>query len=191
MYRAPGHDRPGRPARWLAAFAAALVLVLALTSCGSSEPTEGDRFVACDLLRRADVQEILDGPVVAPAASNGGATDRLAGRSGCAWSTTDHAKAVLIELVRTHDMAGQVRRTGFSAEARFDAAKSQYPSAGQREGLGDEAIYIEEAATLHLLEGDSYVIFEVAITPPANAEPAAVELARRAVIRLRQVDRAD
>jgi hypothetical protein len=44
---------------------------------------------------------------------------------------------------------------------------------------------------MHLLHGESYVTVEVASTPPSTAHPAALELARRAVARLEQVDRAN
>lgn len=168
---------------------------LALCSVAFGACAEADErpdvMAACELLAPAEVAEILQGPVAAPVASRSSATDALAGRSGCAWATTDDAKAVLVQLVRTSDMADEVRRTGFSAAARFDAARGQHPDAREVPGVGDKAIYVEEAATLHVLVGRSYLTFEVAATPPSGVEALAVGLARQAVARLARSGQAD
>ncbi|MBW3557732.1 MAG: hypothetical protein KY454_12445 [Actinobacteria bacterium] len=169
------------------------VLVLAglvQSGCGDAEG-QPRRLAACQLLAKTEVEQILQGPVAGPAASQSSATDALAGRSGCAWATHDDSKAVLVELVRTTDMADEVRRTGFSAGARFDAVLGQYPNAKEEPGLGDRAIYVEETATLHVLVGRSYVTLEVAATPPPQVERMAVALAGRAVVRLRRPGQAD
>lgn len=171
--------------------AAALGAVLLGGACGSSDAPVPVRTSACDLIARGDVAAALGGAVDPPTASDESATDELAGRSGCAWSTADHGKAVLVELVRTADMAVQVRRTGFSAAARYEAAASGAPAAEAVSGVGDRAFWVDEMAELHMLVGGSYLTFEVATTPPADAEPTAVTLAQLAVARLRHIDRAD
>lgn len=164
---------------------------LAIAGCATSDAGTPERLTACELLNRAQVSEILGGPVGRPAASRGNATDALAGRSGCAWATLDDDAAVLVELVRTADMADEVRRTGFSAAARFDAARGQHPQASDQAGLGDRAIYVEETAELHVLAGRSYLTFEVAARPPERGRALAVALASRAVARLQRGDQAD
>ena len=136
-----------------------------------------------------EVEEVLDGPVDEPASAEA-ATDQLAGRSGCAWTRLDDERAVLVELVRTEDMATSVRRTGFSASARFGAVRSQFPDAEALE-LGDRAIYVEAEGTLHVLVDGSYLTIEVAARPPSLVPGLAEDLGRRAVARLRQADGAD
>lgn len=123
-------------------------------------------------------------------ASAEAATDRLAGRSGCAWSRTDDTRAVLVELVRTADMAASVRRTGFSASARFSAARTEFPNADSVD-LADRALYVEEEATLHLLADGSYLTVEVAAQPPSTIRRLAEDLGREAVARLREAGEAD
>lgn len=164
---------------------------VAAASCGSSDATEDRRVAACDVLTRRDVGAVLEAEVAPPTASARNATDALAGRSGCAWSTSDGTKAVLVELVRTADMAAQVRRTGFSAAARFDAAQNEHPDAEEPEGPWQRGLYVEESATFHVLAHRSYLTFEVAVTPPSLARPIALELATRSVRRLEQTDEAD
>lgn len=169
----------------------ALLAALLVGACDPGEVPAPDRTTACEILDGRDVAAALEGPVGPPAASAEAATDSLAGRSGCAWSRSDGTRAVLVELVRTGDMSSSVRRTGFSAAARFHAVESEHPEPGAAEAVGDEAVYVEEAATLHVLVGRSYVTFEVAATPPSAIRPAAVALATRAVPRLRRSEGAD
>lgn len=169
----------------------AMVMVGGIVQTGCADAGgQPSRIAACELLGRAEVAEILEGAVAEPAASQSSATDALAGRSGCAWATQDDTKAVLVELVRTGDMADEVRRTGFSASARFDAARGQHPDAKQH-AVGDKAMYVPETATLHVLVGRSYLTFEVAASPPSQVESMAVALATRAIARLRGSGRAD
>ena len=122
----------------------------------------------------------------APSGTSDAATDQLAGRSGCAWSSRDGEKAVLVELVRTRDMSRSVRRTGFSATARYRAATDDHPDGERVDDLGDRALYVDEASKLWVLEGDDLAIFEVAVTPTSGARPIALSLAREAVARLHQ-----
>lgn len=140
---------------------------------------------------RSEVARILDRRIDAPAESSGAATDDLAGRSGCAWSSADARMAVLVELVRTDDMATSVRRTGFSAAARFAAVRNEHPDADAPSIDGAEVIYVEESASLHVLAGRSYVTIEVAATPPSIVRTIAVDLGTSAVARLSQADAAD
>jgi hypothetical protein len=167
-----------------------LVLV-GLSGCGSSKPPPPDRLTACEVVQRAEVAAILGRPVAPPDESSGAATDTLAGRSGCAWSSQDERMAVLIELVRTGDMSSSVRRTGFSAAARFEAVRHEHPDAHTPEVAGSHAVYVEEGAALHVLTGRSYLTIEVAATPPGVVQPIAIDLARRAVSRLQEADGAD
>lgn len=169
----------------------AVVAMLLLGSCRASEPRPEDRFTACDLISRAEMARILERPVTKPAESADAATDTLAGRSGCAWSSVDEQRAVLIELVRTKDMSSSVRRTGFSAAARFEALRGDHPDAPAPEVPGARTIYVETAASLHVLAGSNYLTIEVAATPPTTVQPIAVSLARAAVARLRRAERAD
>ena len=162
---------------------------LGAASCGSDEPPVPDRLTACEVVTRAEVADVLGGPVDDPEGAEA-ATDVLAGRSGCAWSRSDDSRAVLIELVRTRDMAASVRRTGFSAAARFGAVRHEHPDA-ERVDVGDEALFVETEGTLHVLADGSYLTFEVAATPTSVIEGLAEALARRGVARLRQDDRAD
>lgn len=165
-------------------------MTTALTgACADDEGPMADRLSACEVLPRADVEDVLQGPVDEPATAEA-ATDSLAGRSGCAWTRSDDSRAVLVELVRTRDMAASVRRTGFSASARFGAARNQFPEATEVE-LGDRAMFVESEATLHVLADGSYVTVEVAARPTADIPELAEELGRRAVARLRRSDRAD
>ncbi len=171
--------------------AAATLVVAGMVQMGCADAgRQPRRMAACELLGETEVAEVLQGAVSEPAASQSSATDALAGRSGCAWATKDDTKAVLVELVRTSDMADEVRRTGFSASARFDAARGQHPAA-KEQAVGDRAIYVPETATLHVLVGRSYVTFEVAASPPSQIEDMAVALATRAVARLRGSGQAD
>jgi hypothetical protein len=171
--------------------AAAVAVAFVGAGCGSSDAPAPVRTSACELIARGDVAAALGGPVDPPTASDDSATDDLAGRSGCAFSTSDHGKAVLIELVRTVDMAAQVRRTGFSAAARYEAAASSAPSTVPVTGVGDRAFWVDELATLHVLAGGSYVTFEVATRPPADSEPTSLSLALLSFARVRLIDRAD
>jgi hypothetical protein len=177
----------------------ALAFTTAATACGQAHGQgHGDgavrrRVTACDTLGRDDVAAALGSPVGPPDAADDQGADALAGRSGCAWSTGDDERAVLVELVRTGDMSTSVRRTGFSARARFAAARSRHPDAVDVDlgGAGGDAVWVEEAATLHVLVRDCYLTFEVAVPDPAAAEATAVELAVRAVRRLGERARAD
>lgn len=170
---------------------AGVAVALIAVACGRATPPERERVIACEILHRRDVARVLGGPVHEPATSADAATDTLAGRSGCAWSRRDGSRAVLVELVRTRDMSSSVRRTGFSAAARFGAVAEEHPDAERVTDVGDRALYVEPAATLHVLVGSSYVTFEVAATPPSEIRPAAVRLARQAVVRLQQLDAPD
>lgn len=163
------------------------------TACSSEKTPPPERLTACGLLTRPQVATALGGPVIEPGRAEA-ATDTLAGRSGCAWSLADGSRAVLVELVRTNDMSSSVRRTGFSAAARFNAVVTDHDAdeSTLREGrVGDRSIYVEEHATLHVLSGRSYLTFEVAATPPSAVRPIAFELATRAIDHLRRVDPAD
>ena len=162
---------------------------LATAGCAKAEPAEPDRLTACEVLPRSDVEQVLGGPLDEPASAEA-ATDRLAGRSGCAWSRSDDSRAVLVELVRTADMAASVRRTGFSASARFGAVRAEFPDA-ETVDLGDRALYVEEHGALHVLVEGSYVTIEVAAVPTSAIPDLAGDLGRRAVARLREVARAD
>ncbi|HEX7169147.1 MAG TPA: hypothetical protein VF230_19370 [Acidimicrobiales bacterium] len=162
--------------------AVAVVLALLATAACDRDQNDPEPIAACDLLTRGETRDVLGGEVNAPESTQGGA-DALAGRSGCAWSTADGRKAILVELVRTADMSDSVRRTGFSASARFDAARSRHPDAAPV-AIGDDAIWVEESARLHVLAGDDYLTAEVAVPRPADARPIAAEFARRAVVRL-------
>lgn len=164
-------------------------VALALAACAGDEPTEPERLTACAVLPRAAVERVIGGPLDEPASAEA-ATDLLAGRSGCAWSRTDDDRAVLVELVRTADMAASVRRTGFSASARFGAVRAEFPDA-EPVDLGDRAIYVEEEATLHVLVAGSYVTVEVAARPPSTIRALAEDLGREAVARLREAGKAD
>ena len=175
--------------RRLAGVAVLVIVVgglVAASSCRSSpEPSDvaGERLTACELTTRSEVAEALGGEVSPPEAADGAANDTLAGRSGCAWSRRDGSGAVLVELVRTSDMAAAVRRTGFSAAARFAAARSRAEERATVE-VGDQSFWVEDEATLHVLTDRSYVVFEVAVSPTARAQPIAVALARAAVTRI-------
>ena len=158
-------------------------------ACAADEPPEPDRLTACEVLPPETVARVIGGPLDEPASAEA-ATDLLAGRSGCAWSRTDDERAVLVELVRTADMAASVRRTGFSASARFDAVRTEFPDADVVE-LGDRTIYVEEEATLHVLVAGSYVTVEVAARPPSAIRELAEDLGREAVARLREAGKAD
>jgi hypothetical protein len=162
------------------------VAVLALGACGSGEPPAAERLTACEVVTAAEVSEAIGAPVEAPTGTSEAATDQLAGRSGCAWSSRDGERAVLVELVRTKDMSRSVRRTGFSATARYRAATTDHPDGEVVRGLGDRALYVTEASKLWVLAGDDLVIFEVAVTPTSGAEAMAEALARDAVVRLHQ-----
>ena len=159
-------------------------------ACADDEPALPDRLTACEVLPREVVEDVLEGPVDEPAEA-AAATDTLAGRSGCAWTRTDDERAVLVELVRTRDMAASVRRTGFSASARFGAARSQFPDADAVDDLGDRSMFVTEEDTLHVLVDGSYLTIEVAARPTSAARELAEDLGARAVDRLRRADRAD
>jgi hypothetical protein len=174
------------PLRFLAG-PIAVVAVLVGGGCGSSEPQVPDRLTACEAVSAEEVARALDRPVRPPSESADAATDQLAGRSGCAWSSRDDTMAVLVELVRTGDMARSVRRTGFSAAARFQAAETEHPE-GVAVDLGDRSLFVEELSKLWVVEGDDLVTFEVAVTPTSGARAVAVDLGSRAVRRLQQAD---
>jgi len=162
---------------------------LATAACAGDDPAEPDRLTACEVLPSETVERVIGGPLDEPASAEA-ASDLLAGRSGCAWSRTDDERAVLVELVRTADMAASVRRTGFSASARFGAVRTEFPDAVAVE-LGDRAIYVDEDATLHVLVDGSYVTVEVAARPPSTVRELAEHLGREAVARLREAGKAD
>jgi hypothetical protein len=163
-----------------------LLGLLAGAACGSTgAASEADPGItACGLFSPTAVAQVLGAPVDPPIPSAGGGTDALAGRSGCAWATTDGAKAVLVQLVRTEDMSDQVRRTGFSAEARFAAAAKRHPDEARASASSTTDFFVEEEATLHLLHADSYLTIEVATVPPETAEPTARALAEQAIRKL-------
>jgi len=160
-------------------------MVMTTAACnGGDQPAEPRRVTACDVLTEDDVTAVLGAPVGAPDATVDEGADALAGRSGCAWATGDDTKAALVELVRTRDISTSVRRTGFSARSRFAAVRSRHPDGVTVHGAGDDAIWVEEVATLHVLADDDYLTFEVAVPDPAAAEETARGLAVRAVRRL-------
>lgn len=169
-----------------------LALALASTACGSGDTRDGNdqrTITACELVDDDMVSRALGAGVSPPDATSSEGADALAGRSGCAWATRDGKAAVLVELLRTDDMSGVVRRTGFSAGARFDAARSRYPDAERIALGGANAIWVEEAAMLHVLAGTSYLTFEVAVPNPPAARRIAIALATAAIHEL--ADRAD
>jgi hypothetical protein len=95
---------------------------------------------------------------------------------------------VLVELVRTRDMSRSVRRTGFSATARYQAATTDHPEGEAVDGVGDRALFVDDVAKLWVLDGDDLVTFEVAVTPTTDARSIAVTLAHEAVARLQRAD---
>lgn len=168
-----------------------MVTTAAACNGGDDDSKEPRRVTACDVLSDDDVSAVLGAPVGAPDATVDEGADALAGRSGCAWATDDDTKAALVELVRTRDISTSVRRTGFSARSRFAAVRSRHPDGVTVPGAGDDAIWVEEVATLHVLVDDDYLTFEVAVPEPAAAEDTARGLAVRAVRRLGDRSRAD
>lgn len=172
----------------------AAFVVLSAAGCtdegGGEDHPVPDRLTACELLQPREVEAALGGHVRDPDATGEVSADVLAGRSGCAWATEDDRAAALIELVRTDDMSPPVRRTGFSATARFSAARSRHPEAAPVE-IGDRALWVEETATLYVLAGRSYVVVEVAVREAARAKDVAMSLATPALRRLSVDDRAD
>ena len=162
--------------------------VLGSGACGSSEPPVADRLTACEVLTAKEVASSIDRPVVTPPAAADSPTDQLAGRSGCAWSSKDGEVGVLVELVRTQDMARSVRRTGFSAAARFQAAASQHPDAHVGLGVGDRSLFIEEESELWVLVDDSLVVLEVAVTPTSETRRVAEALGSWLLPRLERAD---
>jgi len=172
------------------AVAASLVALAACTDDGGATTVDRDRITACGLLTPAEVGSALGGDVRPPEATDDASADALAGRSGCAWATRDDEAAALIELVRTDDMSPSVRRTGFSANARFSAARSRHPEA-EPVDVGDRGLWVDEAATLYVLASRSYVVVEVAVQETSRAKQAAIALAVPAVRRLASSDGAD
>ena len=164
-------------------------MALTTAGCAADEPAEPDRLTACEVLPAPVVERVIGGPLDEPASAEA-ATDSLAGRSGCAWTRSDDTRAVLVELVRTADMAASVRRTGFSASARFGAVRATFPDA-QDVDLGDRALFVEEEGTLHVLVDGSYLTIEVAARPPSLIPDLTSDLGREAVDRLRRAGRAD
>jgi len=162
----------------------ALAVFLGVGACGSGEAPVADRLTACEVVTAREVATAIGRPVTTPPAASDAATDRLAGRSGCAWSSEDGDVAVLVELVRTADMARSVRRTGFSAAARFQAATAEHPEATAAEGV----LFVEEESKLLLLTDDSLVVLEVAVTPTSEARAIADALGARARSRLERAD---
>jgi hypothetical protein len=164
----------------------AVAVVVAAPACrkAASNATPPPRVTACSLLSADDVSAGLGAPVGAPEPTADAGADALAGRSGCAWTTVDQRRAVLIELVRTKDMSGSVRRTGFSASARFASVRSRHADAATVPAVGPNAIWIDETATLHVLADDSYLTFEVAVPVPSEARGVGTTLAQGAVKRL-------
>ena len=160
-------------------------------ACRSNEPPVEDRLTACEVVTSQEVANAVDRPVATPPAASDAATDQLAGRSGCAWSSRDGEVGVLVELVRTQDMARSVRRTGFSAAARFRAEETEHPEAAQvSEGAvpGASSLFVVEESKLWLLVDDSLVVFEVAVTPTSVSRDIAEALASRAAPRLERAD---
>ena len=162
----------------------AFVAVLGGGACGSSEPPVPDRLTACEVLTAKDVATTIGRPVATPPAAAEAATDQLAGRSGCAWSSEDGDVGVLVELVRTGDMSRSVRRTGFSAAARFRAAVAEHPDVAVEDG----SLYVEEESKLWVLAGDTLLVLEVAVTPTSEARRIADTLGSRARPRLERAD---
>ena len=171
------------PLRFLAG-PIAVVAVLGSGACGSGEPPSPDRLTACEVLTAKEVATALGRPVATPPAAADAATDQLAGRSGCAWSSQDGDVGVLVELVRTDDMSRSVRRTGFSAAARFRAAAAEHPDVRVEDG----SLYVEEESKLWLLADDSLLVLEVAVTPTGEARRMAEAMASRALPRLERAD---
>jgi hypothetical protein len=165
-----------------------LLALLVIGGCDSSEPPPPHRLTACEVVTTDEMTAALGSPLEPPAGTNDAATDQLAGRSGCAWSTTDGGRAVLVELVRTRDMSRSVRRTGFSATARYRAAATDHPDGESVDGVGDRALFVDELSKLWVLDGEDLVIFEVAVTPTTDARSIAVTLAHEAVARLQRAD---
>ena len=174
------------PLRLLAGSIAAVV-ALAGGACGSGEPPVDDRLTACEIVTANDVRAAMRRAVMTPPTESDAATDQLAGRSGCAWSSEDGEVGVLVELVRTADMARSVRRTGFSATARFQAARADHPEADDLQ-LGSPSLFVEEQSKLWLLQGDDLVVLEVAVAPTSEARRIASALASRALPRLERAD---
>jgi hypothetical protein len=81
-----------------------------------------------------------------------------------------------------------VRRTGFSATARYRAATTDHPHAEVVDDVGDGALFVADASKLWVLDGDDLVIFEVAVTPTTGARAIALSLAEEAVGRLQRAD---
>jgi hypothetical protein len=157
-------------------------------ACASDDPPVPDRLTACEVVTAKEVAAAIERPVSTPPAAADAATDQLAGRSGCAWTSTDGDVAVLVELVRTGDMARSVRRTGFSAAARFRAAETDHPEGTQPPVIGDRSDYVDEESKLWVLVDDSLVVLEVAVSPTPEARRIAESLGARAVPRLERAD---
>ena len=173
----------------IGAVACAIAVAGTFTACdrgGANEPEEATPVIACDLTTTEEVETALGADVRPPDATDDGGADALAGRSGCAWATTDGRSAALFELVRTDDMSSAVRRTGFSASARFNAARSRHRDAPS-EDIGDRSFWVDEAATLYVLLDASYLVIEVATSDPPSARTLARRLAEPAVARLAAV----
>ena len=165
-----------------------VVTMLGTGACGAEEEPADDRLTACEVISAKDVATAIGRPVATPPAAADAATDQLAGRSGCAWSSADGEVGVLVELVRTADISRSVRRTGFSAAARFQAAATEHPEALKGLVLGDRSLFVEEESKLWVLVDDSLLVLEVAATPTSEARAMAESLGSRALPRLERAD---
>ncbi|HVM10228.1 MAG TPA: hypothetical protein VM345_17320 [Acidimicrobiales bacterium] len=172
--------------RPLTAAAIAVALAFGGAACGrgiGDQSSARRRLEACDLVTREQAAEALGSPVRRPESTDAAGTDALAGRSGCAWATTDDRSAALIELVRTDDMADSVRRTGFSASARFQSARSRHAGAVEVD-LGDRAFWDDDESTLYVLATRSYLTIEIATDKRSQARTLALRLGKIAVSEL-------
>jgi hypothetical protein len=111
--------------------------------------------------------------------------DSEAGRTFCLWLRAGELppEGTFIGVIQDHEMGGAVRRTGFSADAVFSAAKAKATGAEtvQWPGLQGAAFWAD--GRLHVLTRGAYI--SVTVDPAArNPRATALALGRLAAVRL-------
>ena len=143
------------------------------------------RVTACGLVNALEVQRATGGVRAIPRPVVQSSDDSEAGRSFCLWLRAGELppEGTFIGVIQDHEMTGAVRRTGFSADAVFSAAKAKAtnPELVKWSGLRGSAFWAD--SRLQVLSRGAYV--SVTVDPAARDPRAtAIELGRLAAARL-------
>lgn len=132
----------------------------------------------CGLLSKEEAEALAGEAVTGPEQKD---TKNPLGQKMCLY-TTASSRLIQISVIRTADMAPDIRKHGQTAAKVYRSTKEMLEPMEQVQGLGDDACW--GTPGLHILKGDTYVLISVGNTGKRKNLELATRIAAKALPRL-------